>query len=359
MLNLTQNMIKALHSNRKVSFRYDLLNFDEVKIGELQGEDGNINLSSLAQIKRRGKFNFKENELNDIDWLNDRVRPIFILNDTYEWPLGNFIISAPTRAARRDGIFRTVDAYDSTLVLREDKFITRHRIPKDYNYITAIEQLINSAGVWRLDITPSDLTLKTDREFEIGTTKLEAVNSLLQEINYTSVWADYMGTLISKPYVLPTDREVEYTYSNNDISIIKADSTTEELDLFEVPNIWVIVASNPETDVLSSTWTNDSAGSPTSTIRRRRNIVDYRQIEDIASQQVLDDYVKRLAYEGSNTFGKFIFNTAIMPHHSYMDSLFCDYSKLGIKNKYIETSWEMDLRAGGTMTHTARRVIQI
>lgn len=359
MLKLTQEQINALHSNRKVSFRYDLLNFDEIKIGELVGEDGSINFSSLAEIKRRGKFNFKENELNDIDWLNDRVRPVFILNDEYEFPLGSFIISAPSREAKRGNIFRTVDAYDSTLVLREDKFINRYMIPRGYNYVTAIEQIINSAGVWKLDITPSDLVLNTDREFEIGTTKLNAVNSLLQEINYTSIWVDHMGTIISKPYVLPSDREVEYTYSNDDMSIIKADTASEELDLFEVPNIWVVVASNPESEVLSSVWVNDNAGSPTSTIRRRRNIVDYRQIEDVANQQVLDDYVKRLAYEGSNTFGKFIFSTAIMPHHSYMDCLFCDYSKLNVKNKYIETSWDMDLRVGGTMRHTTRRVIQI
>ena len=76
--------------------------------------------------------------------------------------------------------------------------------------------------------------IKTDREFEIGTSKLEAVNYLLKEINYTSVWVDQIGNITSNPYVLPNDRLVEYTYKNNEMSMIIPDTSVEEIDLFEV-----------------------------------------------------------------------------------------------------------------------------
>lgn len=119
------------------------------------------------------------------------------------------------------------------------------------------------------------------------------------------------------------------------------------------------MATNPEIEPLVSRFTNDNAGGPTSTINRRRTIVDYREVDDIANQGVLDEYTRRIAYEASNVFGKVVFETAIMPHHSYMDAIFCEHTGLGIKNKYIETSWEMDLKAGGKMKHSARRVIQL
>lgn len=359
MIKLEKNLINMLHSSREVSFRYDLLNYNETKIGELTSLGGNLGLNSLAQIKRKGNFQFKENELKDVDWLNDKVQPVFILNKIYEFPLGVFMISSPTRSLKKKSIYRNVECFDTSLVLGEDKFDTRYRIVKGTNYVTAIKQIIGSAGIWKINIPHIEANLKTDREFEIGTSKLETINYLLQEINYTSIWVDELGNFTANPYILPNDRIVEYSYKNDDMSIILPDTSIEEIDLFSVPNKWIVVATNPETPPLVSRYTNDNGGSPTSTTSRRRTIVDFREVDDIASQSILDDYVRRIAYEASNVYGKFIFDTAIMPHHSYMDALFCEHSDLGVKNKYIETSWEMDLRAGGKMRHNTRRVIQI
>lgn len=362
MIRLDEKIKNILHmkdTSREVKFRYDALNSDEIKIGELTSLGGSVGLNSLAQIKRKATFQIKENEFKDIDWLNDRIQPFFILNNKHEFPLGVFMISSPTRTLKRKSIYRDIEAYDTTLILLEDKFDTRYRVLKDTNYVTAITQIINSAGIWKVNIPWIDARIKTDREFEIGTSKLEAVNYLLKEINYTSIWVDQIGNITSNPYILPNDRLVEYTYKNDDMSIIIPDTSVEEIDLFEVANKWVVVATNPETEPLVSRYSNDNAGSPTSTINRRRNIVDYREIDDIASQEILDSYVRRIAYEASQVYGKFIFDTAIMPHHSYMDSLYCEHTDLGIKNKYIETSWEMDLKAGGKMRHNTRRVIQI
>ncbi|MBU5425020.1 hypothetical protein KQI41_01240 [Tissierella pigra] len=359
MIKLEKDIIHQLHSDREVSFRYDLLNYNETKIGELTSLGGSLGLNSLSQMKRKGRFSFREDELKDIDWLNDKVQPVFILNNQYEFKLGVFMISSPTRTLKNKEIFREVECFDTSLVLLEDKFDTRYRVIKGTNYITAIEQIISSAGIWKINIPFINAKIKTDREFEIGTSKLEAVNYLLDEINYTSIWVDELGNFTANPYILPNDRIVEYSYKNDDMSIILPDSSVEEIDLFSVPNKWVVVATNPETDPLVSRFTNENGGSPTSTVNRRRIIVDFREVDDIASQSILDEYVRRIAYEASNVYGKFIFDTAIMPHHSYMDALYCEHTDLGIKNKYIETSWEMDLKANGKMRHNARHVIQL
>lgn len=359
MIKLNNKIINMLHNNREVSFRYDLLNHNETKIGELTSSGGSLGLNSLAQIKRKGKFNFKENEFKDIDWLNDKIQPVFILNNEAEFPLGVFMISSPNRQLKSKNIFREVECFDTSLILLEDKFDTRYRIVQGTNYTTALTQIIGSAGIWKMNIPYIDAQLKTDREFEIGTSKLEAVNALLQEINYTSIWVDELGNFTSSHYILPTDRLVEYSYKNDEMSIIVPDSSMEEMDLFSVPNNFIIVATNPETPPLVSRYTNDNAGSPTSTVNRRRIIMDFREVDDIANQGILDEYVRRIAYEATNVYGKFIFDTAIMPHHSYMDALFCEHTDLGVKDKYIETSWEMDLKAGGRMRHSARRVIRL
>jgi len=361
-----ESVKRQLHSvkgSRVIKFRFDLLNRHDIKIGELTADtSGIVSLNSLAQIKRTGRFKFKQNELQDVDWLNDRVQPFFMLRmhdgGWAEWPLGIFLISSPTRQEENGQIYRSVEAYDQSLILVEDKFDTRYRIASGTKYITAINDILNSAGIWKINILAHPGTLKRDVEFEIGTSKLEAINKLLQEINYTSIWVDENGYFTALPYILPVDKEAEYEYRNNELSIIEPGST-EELDLFSIANKWVVVTSNPDVPPLVSTYTNELATSPTSTVNRGRTIVDFRQIEDACNQATLDAYVRRIAYEASQVYGKFIFSTALMPHHSYMNSLYIEHTKFGIADKYTETSWEMQLAAGGSMSHACRKVVEI
>ncbi|WP_027628111.1 hypothetical protein [Ruminiclostridium cellobioparum] len=372
MLNLaiggysTTDVINQLHAKggvREVKFRYDLRNKNEVKIGELLATDsGNsMNFNSLADIKRTGTFTFKETELQDVDWLNDRVQPVFLLNmpdgKFIEWPLGMFLLSSPTR---RDnfGVWREVEAYDASVILEEDKFDNRYRIPAGTKYVDAITTILNNAGIRKVNITDHSGLISTDKEFEIGTSRLEVVNQLLSEINYTSIWVDTYGYFTSKSYILPSDRETEYSYKTDDLSIIY-DGAINELDIFNVPNKWIITASNPEKTPLTSIYTNDLLTSKTSTVNRGRTIVDFRQVDDILDQATLDAYTKRIAYNASQIYEKVQFQTALMPHHSYMDTLFVENKNLEISSKFTETSWEIELQAGGKMKHNVRRVINI
>lgn len=373
MLNLAvngytrQQVIEQLHGRRGrrglVKFRYDLLNKEEIKIGELTAQPGKITMNSLAEIKRTAVFQIIEQEGKDIDWLNDRIRPVFCLKmpdgGWAEWPLGVFLLSSPTRKDENGTIKRDIEAYDGSLILKEDKFIDRYFIPAGTKYTTAINEILNAIGIWKINILDHPGTLAVDKEFEIGTEKLFAINELLAAINYTSLWVDENGYFVAQPYVLPSNRDPEYEYRTDDLSIIHP-GATEELDLFSVPNKWVRYVSNPDRAViLRSEYTNDLSTSPTSTINRGRTIVDIEAVDDIADQATLDEYTKRIAYNASQVYGKFEFSTALMPHHSYYNCLFVEHTGFGIAHKYMESSWSMDLHANGVMTHSCRRVINI
>lgn len=356
-----EEIIKQLHSNRIVRFKYNLLNRHDLKIGELDVRPGGrITLNSLAEIKRTATFAILD---ADIDWLNDRIQPVFCLRmpdgGWAEWPLGIFLMSSPTVKFESGIRFREVECYDKSLILVEDKVDNRYIIPAGTSYITAIETLLNSAGIWKINITPHPGQTAIDKEFEIGTSKLTIINQLLGEINYTSLWVDENGYAVAKPYLIPSGREAEYTYKDDDMSIIYPGSIVEE-DLFFVPNKWVLVASNPEREPLRSVYVNDLPTSRTSTISRGRIIVKYLEIDDIYDQETLDSRTKRQAYEDSQIYGKFIFETALMPHHSFLDILYIEHSKHGIVGKYTETMWEMTLDPSTSrMLHETRRVIHI
>lgn len=358
-----QQILDVLHGKfgaRHIKFRYDLLNKDDQKIGELDSVvDGEVSMSALASIKRTAKFTIKDK--GDINWLSDRIQPYALLkiDNTYiEFPLGVFLLSSPTRRDENNAVYRDVDAFDGTVILRDDKFATRYFIAQGTNYRTAVIDILASAGITKHNIEQTDKTLPKGIEWEPGTEKLRAVNDLLTAINFTPTTVDVNGYFTSATYRSPSIRSAEYTYQDDDLSIILS-GMEEELDLFNVANQWVAVLSDPELAPLSSTYTNTSESSPTSTVNRGRTITDYREVDSIADQQSLDAYVQRIAFQASQVYGKLVFETAFNPLHDYSDVLQINYSPLGINDKYSETGWTLPLKAGAAMKHSCRKVVSI
>ena len=354
-------LLHAAAGSREVRYRYALLNKYDVEIGTLSTvESGSVRLDTESDISRTARFVMSENEAGDINWLSDRVKPYMRVragSDWLEWPLGVFIPSSPGRKSSGGRVTRSVEAYDKGVILSEDRFTSRYLIAASTLYTDAIDSILDAAGLWKVNITPSAAALAVPREFEIGTSRLEAVNTLLAEINYSQIYIDAEGYAICEPYVLPTAREASYTYRTDELSIIR-DGALQTEDLFAVPNVWVVTASNPEQAAVTSTYTNDRASSPTSTVNRGRSIVDVRRIDAIYDQTTLDAYVQRLAYDASQVYGRLVFDTAAMPHHGYGDILFISHDGLELTTKYREIAWELDLSPGGKMSHECRRVIR-
>jgi hypothetical protein len=352
---------KALHSpHRKLSFRYELLNKNLQKIGDLRTvKGGEITHSAFATIKRTARFSIVDT--GEIDFMNDRIKPyvrVWVQNQWVEFPQGVFLLSTPIRKDSTGIVERDVAAYDGLLVLTDDKFEQRYTIPEGFSYYEAIVELLLSAGITQYNLEFTDKVLSRSIEFEAGKEKLYAINELLGYLNYTPLHVDVNGVYTSSYYRSPAVQSIDYSYKDDELSVTYQ-GMEEELDLFTIPNKWVVVCSNPEDTPLYASYTNDNPDNLTSTVNRGRTIVDYREVSDIADQDSLDDYVQRIAFEASQIYGKITFETAIMPMHDYADILEIVYSPLGISGKYSETSWTMPLTIGGKMKHEARKVVMI
>lgn len=395
MLNLAKDgysqpqIQAALHAaNRKISFRYELLDKSNRRKRDLKNVlSAEVAHSSLAQIKRTAKFTLTETD--DIDFLNDRIKPYMrlyvppgrILARQYafysqnqpvlwktlrestqegwvEFPLGVFLLSSPVRKDEGRSVMRDVEAYDGLLVLRDDKFQERYTVTEGASYYQAIVDILASAGITRYNIDNTDDTLSRSIEFEPGREKLFAINELLGQINYTPIFVDVDGYYTSRYYRSPAQRSADYVYKTDDKSVI-LQGAEEELDLFNVFNSWTVVRTNEEQEPLTSFYSNTNPDSPTSTVRRGRVIAEHREIENIANQQALDAYVERIAFASSQVYGRIKFDTALMPFHDYQNVLQLEYEPLEIVGKYVELSWSMKLETGGSMSHELRKIVDV
>jgi hypothetical protein len=329
-------------------------------------EGNSVSLNALDDIKRKAKFSIVDD--GSIDWLSDRIKPYMLVEvppwvqapgGYAEFALGVFLLSTPEQSESDDGtLIREVEAYDQTVILKNYKVSGKYLIAGGTLFTDALKTILNAAGITRINIAPSTLVTPADREWDGGTTALEIANDLLKAMNYWSIWFDEEGWATSSPYVLPDQAASEYTYSDDNQSVI-ARPVKRKLDLFDIPNQWVFYTSEAGSAVpLRSVYTNSSASSQLSTVNRGMTIVDYRQVE-AADQATLDGLVQRAAVDAMQVFETVSWQSWLQPMHAHMDSYTLVYSGMGINGKYRETSWSMDLRANGVMTHDCRKAVSV
>lgn len=273
-----------------------------------------------------------------------------------EWPLGVFLLTTPSRTLV-DGshVVRNVDAYDQLLVLQDDKVTDRYTVAAGAVYTTAIDTL---AGSMLKAITASALTVPVAMEWEPGTSKLRIINDLLGAINYKSAFFDENGRLVCQPYISPAGAASQWNYTTDSSSVISGD-IEQTIDLFDIPNSWVLVVSEPDRPAIVGSYTNSSPSSLTSTVSRGRTVVDFRTEQDAADQVTLDAKAARLAYESSQVYEIITFNTALMPIHGDADVFNLTVDGLVLADKYSEHEWSLVLAAGSTMSHKVRRIVNL
>lgn len=399
-----KNMLHMRKGSRQIRFRYFLLDRNENELAELNTvESGSIEQAAFSDIKRTAKFTIKdttyvnnEGEISEIDWYTDRIQVFveFKMPDEYtqaameddEWyfispgfatnqtrktvwtkkeggwvtfSLGIFLISSPTKTEEGKHVYREIEAYDKLLILQEDKVTERHTVKAGTRYYDAMVSLLQSAGVDKINIENNNKLINNDKEWEPGTEKLKILNDLASDMNFTPFWVDEFGYFRSSQYRSPQDSPTDYIYEDDDLSVTLP-GMEEELDLFDLPNVFHVVVANPDTEEeFISMVENNNPDHPRSIPRLGRRVVRFEEKDDIADQESLDGYVERLASEASQVYGKVKFSTAIMPFHSYSNVLVIRNKTLGIDHKYAETNWSMNLEPGADMSHEMRRVVSL
>lgn len=407
---LTDQQVRdALHGRngrQQYRFRYELQS-GGARVKDLKVPEGSVSLDRSDSIQRGATLTIYD---SGIDWLKHAIKIFMglrIAGRWVEWPLGVFIPSTPTkvtesvRSVKRyddhaedfsffdmpwediesvtwreidagwfrrrvllsEGLEETacfeVECYDRTVILAEDAFTDRYFVAAGTKYLDAVQSILVTAGIERVLVTREILTeIPVDREWDIGTTKLEIINMLLEEINYNPIYCDADGNIVLSPYVESTAAGVSYTYAAGDLSVIASELSATQ-DFYSVPNVFIATSSNPDLQQdYRAVYVNDNPASALSTVQRGRTIVsEVYTLDAVASQAELDAYVRKKAFEANQIYEEIEFTTALMPIHGSGDILALDHP--AAKGIYQELSWEMDLSVGGEMSHTARRLVML
>lgn len=288
-------------------------------------------------------------------WGTDLVRPYMILSNgtvTARFNLGVFTLTTPERPVGLTPETYSCAGYDRLYLLNRpvgDTYI----VTAGTSYLAAVQNVVSAAGLSGvyLDSTAQGKTLPTDMVWPLkpaqgqagSTSWLNVINDLLSAISYRGLWADENGLFRSEPYVTPSARAPEFTFTTDAATIVGQDRTFTQ-DIWNVPNRWVFVQQNltaaPADGAGQYTVNNVSNGL---TSQNSRGLVWPKVVElaaaDQASLQAQGDVIaaadQQVAAELKVTLGPF-------PAAGHWDVYAYSDSAISV-SKVVCTQWQLDL----------------
>lgn len=339
---------------RNVDVRVDVLRNGAV-LTQLRA-DGNphIRMKSGAAIKSSLTGRFAPNE--HVDWLRDELRPVLIL-DGVEHSMGIYAPATVTFSAK-DGVRRAeVEAYDRCWRVESTRSDDLVHLAAGTNYIDAVKSLLAFSGIPHVLATPCSSALSQDREdWNVGESTLTIVNQLLDEINYKQLWFDAAGFAVLEPKRRVTAENIVRSYDAENSRCLLHDNVSSQLDLYEAPNVFICVCSAPGgLAPMSARAENNNPASPLSILRRGRRIARTYKIQNIADQAALQEYANLLCQDSMLLGTKVQIRTAPMTDCGVDEIVALVHPDM--EGLCREVEWELDLGAGGTMTHELEKAV--
>lgn len=342
---------------RRISFRYIVVRngADYATLQEIEGSEPTIRMDASGEIKSSFSGTF-EDPGETVNWLRDEIRPEMII-DGVTYPLGVFLPGSVLHVETETAKSVQIEAYDRCWRVKDIRTSSPEYFADGVNYIDAIEQLLTQAGIALVAATQTSATLAEARaDWSLGTDYLTIINQLLGEINYKDLWFNASGAAVLEPVGVPTAENIQHAINDEDPASLLLPGSDRELDIYNAPNVFVVVCSNPDKSaVMMASSENTNPQSPLSIPRRGRRIVTVEQVDNIADQNALQAYADKLRNDSMITGETISVRTCLLPGYGVDDVTAIQLGDLMAICR--ERSWSMQLRAGGIMTHTLERVV--
>lgn len=340
--------------NKTPTFRFDIVE-NGVCIGQAFAlNKPSVKCDSDAEVKMSLSGEFVLN-IQDPNWLKARIKPYLIIGGK-ESSLGEYLISQADDCTDKKGVkFWQIKGMDLGRIPQRSRTEKRVLFQAGQRYTDIVQSILLELGISRIIAIQSDATLKNDRaNWEIGTSWIKIINSLLAEINYQSLWFDTEGNARIQPHRQVDGTVIDHRYESGELSQIKPQVDISS-DIYKAYNVFTAMVSSPEyEEPMIAVSVNDIPTSRISTVNIGRVQAPIEKLDDIANQEELQKYVDNLRFQSMCSTETISFRTALN-QHQVRDIVSIHHPQAsGI---YQETQWKMTLSFDGEMTHTAQRVV--
>lgn len=354
MLEAPQPLPPLRRAPRRERYRVDLMTNRDGTIGQLDGVS-EISLEFSASdngVLTSGGSLALDDVGQPIDWLNARCQPWAEVNGE-AWPLGVYIMSAPTARHETTGRSWDVTLKDKLAILDEDLMAETYSLDTGVNVVDAIRQVIADAGEANHAISADPRVLSGPMAWPANTSRLTIVQDLLKMLNFAPLWVDGWGAYIGEPFVDPQNRPVVETFQAG-LDAIHRPSFQVTKDVASVPNRLIGVSSSRNVGLVVTADNNDPA-NPYS-IPARNRIIARSEDFDATDLETLADLVVRRMQELMAPASVVDFEHAVVP--LAVNSVVRFVSD-GVSVEGVVLSTSLALAAGQTMKTTIQEVVRV
>jgi len=335
-------------------FRFELCDRELNPIGELHPD----RTSSAPQIQNDSSDNTSRrltglkltpDESSDVNTLTDRLRVYMTLQNDDEFRLGTFLWADDSRPERSWGAEQNAQLVDFSYILNQPA-ANAYGWGKNATIALVIFFLLYRAGLSLEDIAvvgdEASRGLADPKTWEPGATWLQMLTDVGAVVGFTSPWFDRDGRVHFDQSPDP-DRDNVTIPSYDSGTRVIADSIVRSDDLLAAPNVFAVYDSG--TDRLRSGTYALPVSAPHSFARRGFRIAKVESVQGLDTQAQANNAARNLA-RSSDAFEWVTFNSTADPRHETLDVI------EAFGERWLETSWALELRSGGAMQHTMKRV---
>ena len=345
-------------SGRIDSFRYVRVDWDTWQETEtLTGfTGGNLDRNDLTSIKASGELEYylRPNLGKDLVRVySDSYHPFTGEETTIAH--GTYLVSTPTSTYKHQMVQGVADLYSVLQVLAEDAIDDVLEIPAGAVAVSRAAGIVSGAGL-PVVASASGSTLNNPKTYDIGVSKLEIVNDLLDFAGFASANCDGYGNVILAPYEDPATK-APTVFMADDERCIFLPEVVHDYDIFNTANVVNVVVSNAEEGDITATAINDDPTSDLSTVSRGRRIVRTETISDIADEAAAQAKADALLAGEMSSVESLTIMHAYQPF-SMGEVLDFKYRYSGLERVVAAVSQTMQLRPGMQCETRARRFIR-
>lgn len=330
-------------AQRSATFRFALANglTGEVKDDLTPIRNASLTHDTARTIKRQLNLNLGVYDTSRVDPLVDRVRVYMLTADGSEWPLGKYMFTDSSLAF-------TTAGDQANAVLNDEMFLVDQQISKGVNGVGA--SIVDTIAAVLEDLpinwSAEHSFFQGSQAWTLGSGRGQILQDLSLAGDYFPPWFDNDGILQFIRSFNPALQPADFDFDTGK-SVVRA-GIVQTSDILTAPNRFIVVSNAGSNTVSSIVGIADvPVNAPNSFANRGFYIVDTQdlQISDTPQAQAV---ANNLALR-STVFERVTLTTAPDPRHD-------SYNVIQWQGeKWLETSWSMNLLEGATMSHSLRK----
>jgi hypothetical protein len=338
---------------RSDRYRFDLLDALETPIGEVHPDleaNPKVGWDTTRTVMRSlESIRLSASEAGDINPTTDRLRPVMVLQNGAEFPLGVFLGGDVTQPERAWGDEHQSQWVDKGHILTFPYGKTTGS-PKGANVVQrAVDYARTAFNLSDIDAEPHPAVLKAPLGWGIDDTLGAIIDAHLALVGYLPVHVNRAGRVQIQP--APTDLDLfPATLDFEAGGRVQRDSIVKSDDLLQAPNEFVVYDQSGANTPIRGVYRIPET-APHSVTKRGYVVRRTESMTGLATPEQANTAAKALATtDRKSTFRWRTWRSSGDPRPDTFDVV------RFMGDNYLHVAWAMELRPGGLMDHQARRV---